>query len=172
MSVILFSCFKVLGIQEAKIGKRAIDKQGNAIKTEKPAPVREQAFRSGRAAAYFPTPSRSIIGAAGLNFSVRDGKRCAPALLPPLVFLVVAILWPLHFFLSLSDACTIHRQGCGKGRDRGVSARAAQPRPRAFGPLVPLGSTCRHAHTCGLSTSSSPTALQGGRETAEDRGIC
>ena len=32
----------------------------------------------------------------------------------------------------------------------------------AFGPLVPLGSTCRHAHTCGLSTSSSPTALKGG----------
>ena len=32
----------------------------------------------------------------------------------------------------------------------------------AFGQLVPLGSTCRHAHTCGLSTSSSPTALKGG----------
>ena len=32
----------------------------------------------------------------------------------------------------------------------------------AFGQLVPLGSTCRHARTCGLSTSSSPTALQGG----------
>ena len=32
----------------------------------------------------------------------------------------------------------------------------------APGPLVPLGSTCRHAHTCGLSTSSSPTALKGG----------
>jgi len=32
----------------------------------------------------------------------------------------------------------------------------------AFGPLVPLGSTSRDAHTCGLSTSSSPTALQGG----------
>ena len=32
----------------------------------------------------------------------------------------------------------------------------------AFGPLVPLGSTCRHAHTCGLSTSSSTTALKGG----------
>ena len=35
-------------------------------------------------------------------------------------------------------------------------------RAEALGPLVPLGSTCRHAHTCGLSTSSSTTALQGG----------
>ena len=35
-------------------------------------------------------------------------------------------------------------------------------RPPAFGPLVPLGSTSRNAHTCGLSTSSSTTALQGG----------
>ena len=32
----------------------------------------------------------------------------------------------------------------------------------ALGPLVPLGSTRRRAPTCGLSTSSSPTALQGG----------
>ena len=35
-------------------------------------------------------------------------------------------------------------------------------RAEAFGQLVPLGSTCRHAHTCGLSTWSSTTALQGG----------
>ena len=44
-----------------------------------------------------------------------------------------------------------------EGGDRGREGRA-----EAFGPLVPLGSTCRHAHTCGLSTSSSPTALEGG----------
>ena len=49
------------------------------IKTEKPAPWRVQAFRCGWAANYFPTVSRSIIVAAGLNFSVRNGKRCAPA---------------------------------------------------------------------------------------------
>ena len=43
-------------------------------------------------------------------------------------------------------------------------SREAAPhaRPREFGPLVPLGSTSRNAHTCGLSTSSSATALQGG----------
>ena len=43
-----------------------------------------------------------------------------------------------------------------RGDDRGVR------RAEAFGQLVPLGSTCRHAHTCGLSTSSSTTALKGG----------
>ena len=32
------------------------------------------------AATYFSTNKRSIIGDAGLNFSVRNGKRCAPAL--------------------------------------------------------------------------------------------
>ena len=51
-------------------------------------------------------------------------------------------------------------------RPRGTGSRAgggATPaRPPAFGPLVPLGSTSRDAHTCGLSTSSSPTALKGG----------
>ena len=31
----------------------------------------------------FPPSSGSIIGAAGFNFSVRNGKRCAPALLSP-----------------------------------------------------------------------------------------
>ena len=41
-------------------------------------------FRCGWAANYFPTVSRSIIVAAGLNFSVRNGKRCAPAQWPPL----------------------------------------------------------------------------------------
>ena len=35
------------------------------------------------AAPYFPAGERSIIGAAGLNFPVRNGKGCAPALWPP-----------------------------------------------------------------------------------------
>ena len=38
------------------------------------------------ATTYFPTNTCSIIGAAGLNFSVRNGKRCAPAPLPPEIF--------------------------------------------------------------------------------------
>ena len=44
-----------------------------------------RAFSYGWAATYFPTGQRSIIGTAGLNFSVRNGKRCAPASQPPLV---------------------------------------------------------------------------------------
>ncbi len=44
----------------------------------------------GWAARYFPAVSRSIIAAAGLNFSVRDGKRCAPAPWPPLVSLAAS----------------------------------------------------------------------------------
>jgi hypothetical protein len=35
------------------------------------------------AATYFPAFYRSIIGAEGLNFSVRDGKRWTPSLKPP-----------------------------------------------------------------------------------------
>jgi hypothetical protein len=35
------------------------------------------------AATYFPAFDCSIIGAEGLNFSVRDGKRWTPSLKPP-----------------------------------------------------------------------------------------
>ena len=48
------------------------------------------------------------------------------------------------------------------GRGKPAQARGGRFRAEALGPLVPLGSTCRHAPTCGLSTSSSATALQGG----------
>ena len=48
------------------------------------------------------------------------------------------------------------------GRGKPTHERVPPHRAEALGPLVPLGSTCRHAHTCGLSTSSSTTALQGG----------
>jgi hypothetical protein len=34
--------------------------------------------KNSLAATYFSTLSSSIIGAAGLNFSVRNGKRCTP----------------------------------------------------------------------------------------------
>ena len=58
-------------------------------------------------------------------------------------------------FLSLLG---LNRMGENRHTDNICTTR----RTEAFGPLVPLGSTCRHAHTCGLSTSSSPTALKGG----------
>ena len=55
----------------------------------------------------------------------------------------------------------------GRGKPTQGTHHTAPPvvwvaRAEALGPLVPLGSTCRHAHTCGLSTSSSTTALKGG----------
>ena len=63
------------------------------------------------------------------------------------------------------------RHSCLNGLDGRAKAgtrttrRTAPPsgrRAEAFGQLVPLGSTCRHAPTCGLSTWSSTTALKGG----------
>ena len=63
---------------------------GRRKKTENPPRHLWKGFRYGWAANYFPTVSRSIIVAAGLNFSVRNVKRCAPAQWPPLVSLGLA----------------------------------------------------------------------------------
>ena len=52
---------------------------------ERSPPDCSEGFSYGWAATYFPTGCRSIIGTAGLNFSVRNGKRCAPASQPPRV---------------------------------------------------------------------------------------
>ena len=51
----------------------------DGVKTEKP---RRNAGASAMrvATTYFPTSQCSIIGAAGLNFSVRNGKRWTSAL--------------------------------------------------------------------------------------------
>ena len=84
-----------------------------SIKTGNPSRSLWKGSRCGWAASYFPTVSRSIIAAAGLNFSVRNGKRCAPAQWPPLG-------------LSFSG---LDRKGRGTGTkqresDTGGSARA------------------------------------------------
>ena len=128
-----------------KRNPKPVDREGNPVrigrsrKTRNPPSSLWEGFRCGWAAGCFPTLSRSIIAAAGLNFSVRNGKRCAPA----------------H----------CRHSSLGRPSRDGVKAdttAAAHKRAEALGPLVPLGSTCRHARTCGLSTSSSPTALKGG----------
>ena len=123
------------------------------IKTDNPGLFGLGLFRCGWAADYFPTVSRSIIAAAGLNFSVRDGKRCAPALVPPLGLPATGA--------PGGSATGIPRGGTSK-RSHTTPQRILGAARQAFGPLVPLGSTSRNAHTCGLSTWSSPTALQGG----------
>ena len=61
------------------VGRDGLHTEGHTIKTENPSPLLVKGLRCGWAANYFPTVSRSIIVAAGLNFSVRNGKRCAPA---------------------------------------------------------------------------------------------
>ena len=66
-------------------------------------------------------------------------------------------------FHGFSRPLGLNRMGKNRHKDN-ATRRPVQPGhwSEAFGQLVPLGSTCRHAHTCGLSTSSSATALQGG----------
>ena len=59
------------------------------------------------------------------------------------------------------DARTV-RPALGSRRRGGWARAPLRDAAQALGPLVPLGSTCRHAHTCGLSTWSSATALHGG----------
>ena len=79
---------------------------------------------------YSSTCYGSTIGATGLNFSVRNGKRCTPALSSPLI--------SLH---TMSKVGTLR---CSVGSCRAIStARLCHLWP----------------YTCGLSTSSSLTAL-------------
>ena len=64
------------------------------------------------------------------------------------------------------DRCHVRAGTCvpqdaavpGGGWER-APASTARGHAQAIGQLVPLGSTCRHASTCGLSTWSSTTAL-------------
>ena len=94
------------------------------------------------------------IAATCLSRHVQAGERVLP---DTLCFLLAFPNFPHLFHDRVRFRCLCFSDVWLKGR-RGDSPA----RPRAFGPLVPLGSTCRHAHTCGLSTWSSATALQGG----------
>ena len=103
----------------------------------------------------------SIIGAAGLNFSVRNGKRCAPAQWPPLPCPGRA-LRRRESHAHTAPASRPSRIPACPARTAAADGRAPRRgRAQAFGQLVPLGSTHRCAPTCGLSTWSSPTALRG-----------
>ena len=76
------------------------------------------------AATYSPTV-RSTIGAARLNFSVRDGKRWIPR--------AIATWMP---FKTLTGATRENEPGGGDAT--GVRQTRTLP-AKAFGPLVPLG---------------------------------
>ena len=88
-------------------------------------------------------PSGSTIGAGGLNFSVRDGKRWVPAA-------IGAFSFPAD------------RQTDGRPV-RFDTLRDARRKPlRTFRAISTARLCRRRLCTCGLSTSSSATALKGG----------
>ena len=118
-------------IPKGRRGGQAINKKRPAVK----------AGQWVRAATYSPGCDPSTIGAAGLNFSVRYGKRWVPCAGPPNVFRALA-----HISL-----CPESRQGSQQKLLGATSSRA-----------ISTARLCRcRLYTCGLSTSSSPTALVG-----------
>ena len=96
--------------------------------------------------------------------------------MPPLVSLAAVQAFAFRLSRAPDRRAARFQDAAGRGSDGGHASAALESasssdlsreaacnaRPRAFGPLVPLGSTRRRAHTCGLSTSSSATALKGG----------
>ena len=91
----------------------------------------------GRRRPTLPRFRRSTIGARGFNFSVRNGKRWYPLLSSPYAF-----------YVSPSRAIDFH----------GKQGTSSPGKPRA----ISTARLCRRRlYTCGLSTSSSPTALNG-----------
>jgi hypothetical protein len=98
------------------------------------------------AATYSPASHCSTIGATGLNFSVRNGKRCSP------------VPWPPLALRGLSRQCLDNYREGGAATAFFVVCSYLFCSSlflwrKAFGSLVPLG--CAHccACTCGLSTS-------------------
>ena len=91
----------------------------------------------GRRRPTLPRFRRSTIGARGFNFSVRNGKRWYPLLSSPYAF-----------YVSPSRAIDFH----------GKQGTSSPGKPRA----ISTARLCRRRlYTCGLSTSSSSTALHG-----------
>ena len=94
----------------------------------------------------------STIGAKGLNFSVRYGKRWIPLAITALSLNTSRIREA-----SLWRVCRPRSQTRTSDEER--VAVIASKLKEAIGRLVPLGYAHRCASTCGLSTWSSPTAL-------------
>ena len=101
----------------------------------------------GRAATYSPGCDPSTIGAAGLNFSVRDGKRWGPCAGPPRFFSAGGRPLRHLYHVSFFD---MSRRNCN-GNSLCPSFRA-----------ISTARLCRcRLYTCSLSTLSSTTALCG-----------
>src|SRR5690606_16178139 len=90
-----------------------------------------------RAATYSPGCDPSTIGAAGLNFSVRDGKRWGPCAGPPNVFWYQVsgtpymVLYPISW-IWFTVSC-VYIELSRKDYNRKASS------VQVFGQLVPLG---------------------------------
>ena len=119
-------------------------------------------FSGGRGGGDLLSRFRSTIGAAGFNFSVRDGKRWGPGAVA--AFVCVFAVDPA----SASGGGRTVWGGRGLPGSSRLDKRAGQIAGlrcfllrKGFGRLVPLGCARRRACTCGLSTSSSATALCG-----------
>ena len=128
-------------------------------RAHKKAPRKRCCFRGAKVAAtYSPALRGSTIGACGLNFSVRDGKRWGPAAMAAL----------------MGD--TLHTQAAnsfsfytGMGNTRLAGSGKTSPHPlRGGAPAAPAAEFRaissarlwrRRLYTCALSTSSSRTAL-------------
>ena len=65
--------------EQEKQGKRRKGQCGKGTKKESPHWKTNEETPNKTAATYSPTLRCSTIGACGLNFSVRDGKRWSPA---------------------------------------------------------------------------------------------
>ena len=123
---------------------------------------------SAVAATYSPGCDSSTIGVAGLNGSVRNGKRWTPAPWPPSLLFPhaypalasrrwvkgMAPLMSLAFLAAL-ETTTATLRVCRR------HFLACKEWSHAFGPLVRLGSSALTPCTCRLSTSWSRTTLHG-----------
>ena len=68
---------------EASCSRQSPTVEMRCIKRTNPSTFGRRVVYEKVAATYFPAFYCSIIGAKGLNFSVRDGKRWTPSLKPP-----------------------------------------------------------------------------------------
>jgi hypothetical protein len=115
------------------------------------------------ATAYSPGCDSSTIGSAGLNGSVRNGKRCPPARRhQPLTLFIgpARPLLPVDRQTTQLTTSFANQEERPHNRHRKTPAYADYPHSAGnpTGSLVRLGSTCLQASTCRLSTWSSPTA--------------
>ena len=117
-----------------------------AYKRKAPLAVFRQAGRESSGDLLSRIRGPGTIGDARLNFRVRDGNGCDPR---SITAETSSMAWNLKTF-AISR---VLKQGGSGLPTRTVELNRRKKGKASHGLLVPLGSTCRHAYTCGLSTS-------------------